>query len=110
MTITDLVQAVLEDLRIIAADETASAADAVFVKARYERVRARYAQRLLVDWTATDDIPAGAEDALVRLVQYECAKSFGRLRDPEDRIEGLRMLAEYGEAYWPRQGTQIEAF
>lgn len=110
MTITELVQAVLEDMRVIGGDETASDVDSNSVKARYERVRQRYSEKQWADWSATDDIPALAEEGVIDLVHYECARMFGKPRDPALKVEGERKLAVYAFPDFPRAEAEIQPY
>lgn len=95
MTLTEMVIAVLQELRVLSAEEIPSAEDDATVKARYERWRSLMEKRFIVDWSSTDEIPAGAEDAVTLLVAYNCAPTFGLPKDPNMYLEGRTMLYEY---------------
>lgn len=103
MTLTDMAIAVLQELRVLHADETPSANDDTLVKARYERWRSLAAKRFLVDWDAADEIPIGAEDAVTLIVAYMCAPAFGKPKDPAMRDDGRTMLYEYRDNWAPTQ-------
>jgi len=110
MTLTDMVTAVLQELRVLSANETASSSDDTLVKARYERWRSLAAKRFLVDWDATDDIPAGAEDAVTLIVAYVCAPAFGKPKDRASYEEGWTMLFEYRDNWAPNTPTALEYY
>jgi len=110
MTLTEMVTAVLQELRVLSANETASSSDDTLVKARYERWRSLAAKRFLVDWDATDEIPAGAEDAVTLIVAYHCAPAFGKPKDREGYMDGRTMLFEYRDNWAPSPPTAVEYF
>ncbi len=99
-TQNDLVQAVLEELAVIGAAETADPDDSAFVKRRYENVRADLARKFLVDWESGADIPDEALEAMTLLVAHRCARSFGLLPDPQMKMDGMAMLWDYRNTPW----------
>ena len=110
MTLTEMVSAVLQELRVLHASETPSSADDTYVKARYERWRKLVAKRFIVDWDSTDDIPAGAEDAVTLIVAYNCAPAFGKPKDRQSYEEGRTMLFEYRDNWHPTPPMVVEYF
>lgn len=110
MTLTDMVTAVLQELRVLSANETQSSSDDTLVKARYERWRSLAAKRFLVDWDAGDDVPAGAEDAVTLIVAYMCAPAFGKPKDRAMHDEGRTLLWEYRDNWAPTQPMAVEYF
>ena len=101
MTLTDMAIAVLQELGVLAAGEAPSAEDDALVKARYERWRVLAAKRFLVDWDASDAVPAGAEDAVTLIVAYNCAPAFGLPKDRAMHDEGRTLLWEYRNDWQP---------
>lgn len=100
-TIQDLVQEVLHELKIIAAEETAPASYAKIVEARYRERLPTLTKDEYADWDA-DAIPDEAMPGLRLVIANECATPFGRkgtliptppFRSPEH--EGLHKLRLY---------------
>jgi hypothetical protein len=110
MTLTEMAKAVLDELGVVAANETPSAADADYVKTRYERWRKLAAQRFIVDWDAATDIPDGAEDAVTLIIAYMCAPAFGVPKDREAYEMGRTLLFEYRDGWKPNPPMTIQAF
>lgn len=76
-TITDLVQEVLLELRIIAAEETAPPYYAKIVEARYRERLPTLTKDEYADWEV-DVIPDDAMPGLRLVIANECASPFGR--------------------------------
>lgn len=93
-TINDLVQAVLHELRIIAAEETAPPHYAKIVEARYRERLPTLTKDEYADWEV-DVIPDDAMPGLRRVIAYECATPFGKAIPPALELEGLRKLRLY---------------
>ena len=110
MTLPEMVIAVLQELGAIHAEETPTAADAAFVTTRYERWRSLSEKRFIIDWDSTDDIPAGAEDAVTLIVAYHCAPAYGIPKDRQSYEDGRTMLFEYRDNWKPNQPMKMVYF
>jgi hypothetical protein len=77
MTLTELNAAVLQELGVLASGESPVAGDAAIVQDKYANLHATLLNEGLVTWTASDDIPAAVEGAIVAMVAHLCAKPFG---------------------------------
>lgn len=108
LTITDMATAVLEELGVLAAGETASAEDALTVQNAYKSWRNTAANRLIIDWYNDDeDIPDGAEHGVTLCVCNHVYRRFGVERDPSWLIEGEASLADYMHSNVPMPQTQV---
>ena len=105
----DLATRVAEELGVIAAGETLSAADAELIKARYvDRL-----DQLKVDGLAywhEDAIPAGAMEGMTIVMADICAPAFGFQREPGREQFGLDKLAEHTAIPHDNEVVEVEYF
>lgn len=111
LTLQDLATRVLRKLALIASDETPSAADALTVKTYYKEWRRLAERRLIIDWyDDEEDIPSGAELAVIFCLCPYVAPEFGLTPDYSMTLQGEGLLAEYMTIHYPRPDTQIVAY
>ena len=92
-TTADLASEVLTELRVLAADETPSAADSQAVITRYTRILPFLEMRGVAAWAETS-IPDPYFIPLVRYIAALCAPMFGReYMDDEQALIMLRSVA-----------------
>ena len=92
-TTADLAQEALTELRVLAADETPSAADAQAVITRYSRILPFLELRGVASWPEAS-IPDPYFIPLARYIAALCAPMFGReYMDDEQALVMLRSVA-----------------
>lgn len=93
-TTTDLATEVLQELYVLDGTDTASAADAAKVIAKYTQKLPTLITEGYADWD-TAVIPDAALIGLTKVMAYECRKVFGKQYEREMYQEGLSDLREY---------------
>lgn len=76
MTLSELAALALKDLGVIAANESPSAADSIFVQDKLTRAHARLTELDLVSWTL-NAVPDYAVDAFIAYAIPSFANAFG---------------------------------
>lgn len=96
----ELIDAVLQDLGVLYAGQTADASDAALVERRLEAVLADLAQRNVIYVPPADDIDDQVFQLLTDILVETCAPAFGRGREYQviERAESrLRTIARIGK-------------
>lgn len=93
-TQADLARAVMEDLSLLDAGESPSAADADYITRRYTEIFAEMIDDRLTYW-APDAIPLEAFNAVTGLMCVVCGNAFGKPQSPageplNDAIEAAK--------------------
>lgn len=83
MTPQELREAVLKEMGVVAAGESANPEDAAVVADKYTLLHGMLEQKNLVTWTLTDDIPSSCAQPVVWMLAYLCAGAFGAQQEPE---------------------------
>ena len=91
MTKAQLRRRVMQKLMVLEAGETISAEDAEDVDAIIDSVHGNLQSRNKVSWDV-ENIPAYAETAMIDLVAYEAAPSFGKQGDEARRTKGMKTI------------------
>lgn len=108
LTITDLVTAVMQELGVLGAEQTPSAADAVTVQTAYENWQRTAQNRQIIDWYNVDEeVPDGAEHGVTLCICNQVHRKFGVERDPSWLVEGEAALADYMHNNFPPPQTEI---
>ncbi len=77
MTPQELRDAVLMEVGVLAAGESAAPEDAAVVTAKYALLHETLTERDLASWDVTDDIPDDVAQSVVLMVAHLCARPFG---------------------------------
>jgi hypothetical protein len=77
MTPQELRDAVLMEVGVLAAGESAAPEDAAVVTAKYALLHDTLTQRDMTSWDASDDIPDDVAQSVVLMVAHLCASPFG---------------------------------
>lgn len=97
-TKNQLAVAVLQDIRVLAANESPTAADAALVEGAYDTKLAEWRRRGFVWWTntnrSTQEIPDEVFPALVDLISNEVAGAFASAGAPRNAVEKRAIEAE----------------
>lgn len=117
-TKTELSTATLRKLRIVAADETPSAADAAFVENAYDDKLEEWRERDMAYWENTGravaEIPNVVFPTLVLLMANEVQTDFGQAQKLEDQIARedviLRRLRRHTAMASSGEPTEVEYF
>lgn len=96
-TKNDLALAVLEDLEVVAAGESPTAADSQLVIRRYNRLHEELVFKEIAFWesassAASDTIPDRVMRALTKLMAVVCADAFGKVSDPTREMLAMNNL------------------
>jgi hypothetical protein len=78
MTLTDLYRKALEELRVVAAGESADPDDTTLVRDKYTAVYDMLLTLGLVAWGADEDVPDYAVQPLTRMVAFAAASAFNK--------------------------------
>lgn len=105
----DLAERVAQELKIVAAGETLSAADADLIKDIYSDRLEQLEDDDLAYWPE-DEIPGGAMEGLVLVVADICAPAFGFQRDVGRYQFGLNKLAEHTTIQHDGESVEAEYF
>lgn len=87
----ELAPRVLRKLTVLAAGESADAADIELVEQKLDAVHAALETRGLLRWTL-NDVPASAEEPYVFMAAYLAAPEFQRALDPSLWSSGMREI------------------
>lgn len=77
MTLTELKEAVLQELGVLATGESPTSADATVVSDKYAALYEMLLTEGLVTWAVSEDVPEFAEGPVIAMLSHLCAKPFG---------------------------------
>ncbi len=92
MTLTELKQAVLSELGVLATGESPTIADANVVGEKYTALYKMLTSENLVDWSEEEDIPDNVAEPVKMMLAYLCARPFGL---PLARVAELEQVGAY---------------
>ena len=88
IALIDLPAKALQELRVIGGDQAPSAGDHTFVLEQYQWLRNELERDWNITWDVDDDIPDGAEKAVVLLLANFVAVAFAKAWSPERQKMG----------------------
>lgn len=108
LALDDLPKKVLLELRVIGGDDTPTANDQSFVLDEYRMWRDEAERDWNITWDEDDDVPSGAEKAVIYLMANRVAVYYAKAWSPERQKMGedlLRLSVRRKPTYEPPQGV-----
>jgi hypothetical protein len=105
-TKSELATAVLRKMGVIAADETASAEDAAYIKAEYDDKHEWWLDQEMAYWPL-EEIPNAIFSVVRDVMINEVMETFGRPQTPEDKAAREQLLEKRLWQHIRRHGTGV---